>query len=105
MDEGVPDARAIDIDDPQQASVAVAVAADCFEGHHAAVEQLLQAPRGAVTPRLFAGAARIVRLRCVDIRDADLGALEPDGVAGDHAIVPAADEAEREVRAHPLAGP
>ena len=83
----------INIHQPQLAAISIVISIDSFECHDPAVEQLLQPLRGAVAKRLLAGTAGIMSFRSINVCDADLHALEPNRVAIDHAVVPAANEA------------
>ena len=69
------------------------------ERHRAAVDERVEAPRGAVAERLLGGAARLVGLGGVDVGEADVDARDPQRVAVDHAIGPAAAVAQPEARA------
>src|SRR3546814_17779070 len=84
--------------DAKFAAIAVAVALDGLEAEGAGVQPAPQSPcRRRPQPRLL-GAARRMRFRRVDVGNAIFLPGEPEGVAIDDAIAPAAGRTEPETR-------
>jgi len=84
------------LDDAQLPAVAVDVALDRGQREGAGAEERVHLRRRRLPETGFAGAARRVSLRRVDVGDADLRARHPDRVAVDDAVGPLGVAADRD---------
>ena len=104
-DQRVAQRSPVALHKPQLAPIFVDVALDPRQRERHGIEQRLHPQRRAVARACLGLAARRVGFGGVDIGDADLGAVHPEGVAVDHAVDPLGPATDREARRYRLPRP